>query len=91
MAQATFEHMCQQFEDTTHKATQAASAVVDALQDSVVAVRRAARNGTEAASEIFYDAKKRMQRHPIETVAVTFVVGLSAGAALGWAMRRKRY
>jgi ElaB/YqjD/DUF883 family membrane-anchored ribosome-binding protein len=91
MEQATFEHMRQQFEDTTHKATQAVSAVAEALEDSVVAVRRAARNGTEAATELLYSTKKRMQRHPFETVALTFAAGITAGAALGWLVRRQRY
>jgi hypothetical protein len=42
MEQSVFEHVGQQIDDTTHKATRAASAVADALEDSVLAAGRAA-------------------------------------------------
>ena len=89
MEQATFEHMCHQIDDTAHKATQAASALTDALENSVVAVRRAAKQGTEAATDFLYDTKKRMQRQPFQTVAVTFAAGIVAGSAISWIVRRK--
>jgi len=82
--------MGQQIDDTTHKATRAASAVADAPEDSVLAARRAARDGADAASELLYNAKRRLQRHPLETVAVTFAAGIAAGAAIGWMIKRKQ-
>ncbi|HEY1254786.1 MAG TPA: hypothetical protein VGF01_08405 [Terracidiphilus sp.] len=90
MEQSVFEHVGQQIDDTTHKATRAASAVADALEDSVLAARRAARDGTDAATELLYNAKRCLQRHPLETVAVTFAAGIAAGAAIGWMMKRKQ-
>ena len=89
MDQSVFEHVGQQIDDTTHKATRAASAVADALEDSVLAARRAARDGSDAAAELLYNTKKGLQRHPLETVAVTLAAGIAAGAAIGWIMRRK--
>ena len=90
MEQSVFELVGQQIDDTTHKATRAASAVADALEDSVLAARRAARDGAAAATELLYNAKRRLQRHPLETVAVTFAAGIAAGAAIGWMMKRKQ-
>jgi hypothetical protein len=88
MDQSTFEHVGQQIDDTTHKATRAASTVADALEDSVVAARRVARDGADAATELLYNTKKRLQRHPLETVAITFAIGIAAGTAIGWMMKR---
>ena len=82
--------MGQQIDDTTRKATRAASAVADALEDGVLAARRAARDGAAAATELLYNTKRRLQRHPLETVALTFAAGIAAGAAIGWMLRRKQ-
>ncbi|MGD0632122.1 MAG: hypothetical protein ABR987_22550 [Terracidiphilus sp.] len=88
MEQSVFEHVGQQIDDTTHKATRAASAVADALEDGVSAARRAARDGADAASELLYNTKRRLQRHPLESVAITFAAGFVAGTAIGWMMKR---
>jgi hypothetical protein len=42
MEQSVFEHAGRQIEDTAHKATRAESAVLDALEDGVIAARRMA-------------------------------------------------
>jgi ElaB/YqjD/DUF883 family membrane-anchored ribosome-binding protein len=88
MEQSVFEHVGQQIDDTTHKATRAASAVANALEDGVIAARRVARDGVDAATELLYNTKRRLQRHPLETVAVTFAAGIAAGTAIGWMMKR---
>ena len=90
MEQSVFEHVGQQIDDTTHKATRAASAIADALEDSVSAARRSARDGADAASEFLYNTKRRLERHPFETVAITLAAGIAAGATIGWLIRRKR-
>ena len=90
MEQSVFEHVGQQIDDTTRKATRAASAVADALEDGVLAARRAARDGAAAATELLYNTKRRLQRHPLETVALTFAAGIAAGASIGWMLRRKQ-
>jgi ElaB/YqjD/DUF883 family membrane-anchored ribosome-binding protein len=88
MEHSVFENVGQQIDDSTHKATRAASAVADALEDSVLAARRAARDGAGAATELLYKTKKRFERHPLETVAITFAAGIAAGTAIGWMMKR---
>jgi ElaB/YqjD/DUF883 family membrane-anchored ribosome-binding protein len=88
MEQSVFEHVGQQIDNSTHKATRAASAVVDALEDSVLTARRAARDGADAATELLYNTKRRFERHPFETVAITFAAGIAAGTAISWMMKR---
>ena len=77
-------------DDTPHKVTRTASAVADALEDSVIAARRVAREGANTATEVLHNTKKRLQRHPLETVAITFAAGIAAGTAIGWMMKRGR-
>jgi ElaB/YqjD/DUF883 family membrane-anchored ribosome-binding protein len=93
MKQSVFEHVGQKIDgtidDTTHKASRAASAVVDAMGDSVSTARRAVRDSADAATEILYNTKKRLQRNPLEAVAITFAAGIAAGAVISWILRRK--
>ena len=88
MEQSVFDHVGQQIDDTTHKATRAATAVADALEDSALAARRAARDGADAAAELLYNTKRRLQRHPLETAAIILAAGIAAGTAIGWIMMR---
>jgi hypothetical protein len=52
-------------------------------------VRRAAKQGGDAAEEFLNDTTQRLQRHLVLTVAATFAVGLSAGTLIGWVMKRR--
>lgn len=67
----------------------ATTAVVDAIHDGIGSVRTAVKRGGDAAEELLNDTTKRIQRHPVLTVAATFAVGLTAGAFIGWFMKRK--
>jgi ElaB/YqjD/DUF883 family membrane-anchored ribosome-binding protein len=89
MAQSIWGQTSEQLSDAAHKASRAASAVSDAIEDSVTSARRAARQGGDAAAELINDTKKRVRRHPIESVATTFAAGAATGMAIGWLLRRK--
>ena len=91
MSQSVMEQLGEQIDETKHKASRAASAVADALEDGVGAVRCAAKHGGRVATELLDDTKRRVQRHPIETVVATFAVGIAAGAAIGWMVGRRQY
>jgi hypothetical protein len=52
-------------------------------------VRRAAKQGGDAAEEILNDTTQRLQRHPLLTVATTFAVGVAAGTLIGWTLKRR--
>jgi ElaB/YqjD/DUF883 family membrane-anchored ribosome-binding protein len=91
MAQSMFEQAGEQFSNTAHKASRAASAVKDAVEDGMGAARRAAKQGRYAAAELIDDTKRRVQRHPVETVVATFAAGIAAGTAIGWMVRRRHH
>jgi ElaB/YqjD/DUF883 family membrane-anchored ribosome-binding protein len=88
MSQSVLEQVNEQIDNTAHKASRAASYVADALEDGVKAARRAAKHGGDVATELLDDTKRRVQRHPIQTVVATFAIGIAAGAAIGWMARR---
>jgi ElaB/YqjD/DUF883 family membrane-anchored ribosome-binding protein len=90
MTQSVLEQIGERIDDTAHKASRAASVVTDMLEDGVCAARRAAKQGSQAASELYVDTRKQVQRHPVESVAATFAVGVAAGAAVGWMIGRKQ-
>ena len=89
MAQSVSERTGEQIAETVRKASRATSAVADAIEDGLGAARRVAKQGGDAAEELFDDTTKRLQRHTIETIAVTFGVGVAAGIAIGWMMKRR--
>ncbi len=89
MSQSVLEQVGEQINKTAHKASRAASYVADELEDGVETARRAAKHGGDVATELLDDTKRRVLRHPIETVVATFALGIAAGAAIGWMARRR--
>ena len=89
MTQSVLERTGDQIAETARKASRATSAVADAFEDGVEAARRAAKQGGDAAEEFMDDTTKRLQRHPIETVAATFAMGVAAGVLIGWMVKRR--
>ena len=90
MAQSVSEKLGVQVDETARKASRAASAVANALEDGGVAERRVAKQGKDTAAEFLADTRKRVQRHPIETVAAAIAVGIVAGAAIRWMLKRRQ-
>jgi hypothetical protein len=90
MAQTVFEQTREQMADTMHKASRAASSAAEAIEDGVAAARRAAKQGGYAAAELYDDARRRVQRNPVEAVIATFAAGVATGAAISWIINRQR-
>jgi ElaB/YqjD/DUF883 family membrane-anchored ribosome-binding protein len=90
MAQSVLEQVGVQIDETAHKAARAASVLADALEDGGGAARRVTKQGSHAAAELLAETKKRVQRHPIETVAAVFAAGIMAGSAVRWMMKRRQ-
>jgi ElaB/YqjD/DUF883 family membrane-anchored ribosome-binding protein len=90
MTHSVMEQMGEQIDETGRKASRAASAVADAFEDGVGAVRCAAKQGSQAASELYVDTRRRVQRYPVESVAVTFAIGIAAGAVISWMVGRRQ-
>jgi len=89
MSQTVAERTAEHIAETAHQASRASSAIADAIEDGVGVVRRAAKQGGDAAEEFLNDTSQRIQRHPALMVATTFAVGVAAGMLVGWMMKRR--
>jgi len=89
MAQTIVERTAEHIADSAHQASRATNAVADAIGNGVGVVRRAAKQSGDAAEEFLNDTTQRIQRHPVLTVATTFAVGFTAGAVIGWMIKRR--
>jgi hypothetical protein len=47
-----------------------------------------ARDSADTARELLDNTKRRFERYPFETVAITFVTGIVAGTAIRWILKR---
>ena len=89
MSQSVIERTAEHIAESTRQVSRATSAVADAIEDSVGVVRHAAKQGGDAAEELLSDTTQRIQRHPALAVVTTFAVGFSAGALIGWMIKRR--
>ncbi len=83
MAQSVLERQGEHIAESARKMCQMTSAFADAMQDGVKATRRVAKRGGDAAEEFLDDTSKRLQRHPIGSVVLTFALGVTAGILIG--------
>jgi hypothetical protein len=88
MSQTFVEKTVDQIADSSRRASRATSAIADAIEDGLGVVRRAAKQGGDAAEEFLDDTTQRLQRHVVLTVAATFAVGLASGILAGYVMKR---
>jgi ElaB/YqjD/DUF883 family membrane-anchored ribosome-binding protein len=89
MSQTVVERTAEHIAQSAQQASRATSAVADAIEDGVGVLRRAAKQGGDAAEELLNDTTQRIQRHPVLTVATTFAVGFTAGILIGWMLKRR--
>jgi hypothetical protein len=89
MAQTIVEKAVENIGESAQQVFRATGAVADAIQDGARVVKRAAKQGGDAAEEFLDDATQRIQRYPVLTVVTTFAVGFGAGALIGWMIKRK--
>jgi ElaB/YqjD/DUF883 family membrane-anchored ribosome-binding protein len=89
MSKTVLDRTAEHIAESAHQASRATSAVADAIEDGVGVIKRAAKQGGDAAEEFVNDTTQRIQRHPILSVAATFAVGFTAGALIGWMMKRR--
>jgi len=89
MSRTVVERTAERIAESAQQASRATSAVADAIEDGVGVVRRAAKQGGDAAEEFLDDTTERIQRNPVLTVGATLAVGLAAGILIGWAIKRR--
>jgi hypothetical protein len=89
MSHTVVEKTADHIAASAHQASRATSAVADAIEGGVGVVRRAAKQGGDAAEQFLDDTTQRIQRNPVLTVATTFAAGFTAGALIGWMIKRR--
>jgi ElaB/YqjD/DUF883 family membrane-anchored ribosome-binding protein len=89
MSQTVLERTAEHLAESARQASPATSTVVDAIENGVGVVSHAAKQGSDAAEEFLDDTTQRIQRHPVLTVTTAFAVGFTAGALVGWMIKRR--
>jgi hypothetical protein len=89
MTQTVVEREAEHIGQSVRQASSATGAIADAIEDGIRVVRHAAKQGGDAAEELLDDTTQRLQRHFVLTVATTFAVGVTAGALIGWMIKRR--
>ena len=72
-----------------HKVSRATTAMAEALEDGIHAVKRVGKTGSDAAEEFLDDAKDRVKRHPAGTIAAAFALGFLFGGLFDFMVRRR--
>jgi hypothetical protein len=89
MSQTLVERAAEHITESTHQAARVTSALAEAFEDGVGLVKRAVKQSGDAAEELLNDTTQRLQRHFVLTIAMTFAAGVTAGALIGWMMKRR--
>jgi ElaB/YqjD/DUF883 family membrane-anchored ribosome-binding protein len=89
MSQTVAERAAEHIGESARQASRATSAIADAIQDGVGVVRRAAKQGGDAAEEFLDDTTELIERHLVLTVATTFAVGVATGALIALMMKKR--
>jgi ElaB/YqjD/DUF883 family membrane-anchored ribosome-binding protein len=62
--------------------------VADAVDNGIVAAKRAVKQGRRAAEDLVDDAEYRIKQRPFSTLGVTLGIGVGLGAAIGVLLAR---
>jgi ElaB/YqjD/DUF883 family membrane-anchored ribosome-binding protein len=83
------ERTTEQIADTVEKASRATTKMGNVLQERYESARSMAKRGAHAAEEIADETRQQIKRRPVESITVTFLIGVLTGTLLGWMLRRK--
>ena len=76
----------EQISNLGREATRLRGVVTDAVDDSLVNARRAARRGYNSAEDLIDDVSHEIKRHPLRSV----LCALAFGAIAGWLLLPRR-
>lgn len=89
MSKSMMEQAEEHIVDPMHKVSRATTAVAEAIEDGIHAVRRVGKTSSDMAEEFIDDAKERVKRHPTGTIVAALAVGVAIGGLLDALIRRK--
>jgi F0F1-type ATP synthase assembly protein I len=89
MAENIVEKADAQVAESIRKLTRATSAMAEAIDEGVGAIKLAVKRSGDLAEEMMDDTTQRVKRHPVETMVATFSVGIIVGGFIGWMVFRK--
>ena len=89
MAENIVEKAEAQVAESIRKLTRATSAMAEAIDEGVGAIKLAVKRSGDLAEEMIDDTTQRVKRHPVETVVATFTLGLIVGGLISWMVSRK--
>ena len=89
MAENIVEKAEAQVAESIRKLTRATSAMAEAIDEGVGAIKLAVKRSGDLAEEMIDDTNQRVKRHPVETVVATFTLGLIVGGLISWMVLRK--
>ncbi|HEX9120362.1 MAG TPA: hypothetical protein VF840_07470 [Terriglobales bacterium] len=89
MSKSVLEKAEEHIVDPMHKVSRATTAVAEAIEDGIHAVKRVGKTSSDVAEEMIDDAKERVKRHPMGTIVAAFVVGFAFGGFIDALIRRK--
>jgi hypothetical protein len=78
-----------QVAESIRKLTRATTAMAEAIDEGVGAIKLAVKRSGDLAEEMMDDTTQRVKRHPVESVVATFTLGLMVGGLIGWMASRK--
>jgi len=79
----------EQFAQVGAEAAKIKEKAAKAMDEGVETARRALHRGRLAAEDMIDETEYRIKKQPLESVAITFGVGLGIGAVIGWLLRRR--
>ncbi len=89
MPETVMERADAQLAEAAHRVAQCTTAFADAVEDGIRAAKRMGKHTSDAAEEFMEDTNQRIKRHPIESLAVAFALGVFIGGAVDWIVRRR--
>jgi hypothetical protein len=89
MAENILEKAETQVAASIHNLSRASAAMADAIDEGVGVIKRVVKRSGDVAEELLDDTAQRVKRHPVETMAATFGLGLVTGVFIGWMISRK--
>jgi len=89
MAENILEKADAQVAESIRKLSRATSAMAEAIDEGVGAIKLAVKRSGDLAEELMDDTTQRVKRHPVETMAATFTLGVIVGGLIGWMVSRR--